>query len=1040
MHAMTGWFIRNPVAANLLMFMILVAGAFSLYSIRIEGFPKVPPDTVIIQTSFKGAHTSQIDEQITQPLEWALEGLDGVKSIWSSSSAGFSVITVQKTAGQSLQKLLDDVRVRIDGIEDFPRQALRPVITLNEFTLPALYVQVHGQTDPETLQRIARRFQEELMARPEISKLRVWGQRKPEIRIEVEPYLLERHDLTIEQIVGIIQQSSLRFQAGTLKTEGGNIVLRADDLALFGGDYRDISLLELRDGSKVRLGDIATIADSYGDEEIVARFDGNPTVGMEVLIAQRENLLQISKAVREAITDFEPQLPPEIKIASWGDSADYISERLSLLRTNAFQGLLLVTVILAIFLNARLAFWVAMGIPISAAGAIFVSGTKWVDYSLNDVTTFGLIIALGILVDDAVVVGESVFEERAKEKDPILGTEKGVNKISVATVFGVMTTIAAFFPMLLIENAIGKIFASFSGIIILALLFSLLESKLILPAHLAQLSLDKPPSRNMVARFWGKIQSVARNGLAWFRDRIYAPVLDIAITHRYAALIVFLTMGILGLGVVAAGKIQTVFFPEVPGQIVTITLKMDPRAPSSLTRNNVAQIERVGAELNDTYQAELGMDRPPIQHFFVIVSSPTDAQIYAELVRTEDRPALGITRVIRDWRDAVGTLEGITELSFSGTEEVGGGFNIRLFSKDEGLLTAASDEIKAYMRSIDGVANIQDGLNSGTPQLRFRLKPEARHLGFTSETLASQIGYRFGGAEVQKLQRDNQEVRVIVQSAKDARSTIDDLFQTRLRSKTGAWVPLLSVAEVESSYVAASVRRRDGKRVNVVSASLDRSLVSPTELSQGLFQNLVPELRKRYPSVTIKVGGELAETEEIQGGLARALIITALLIYVLMAVPLKSYWKPFVIMSVVPFGFIGATVGHAIAGVPLSLLSFFGMLALTGIVVNDSLVLITRYNQNLDDGMSPTEAAKNCGTARFQAVFLTTVTTVAGLMPLLSETSEQAQYLIPAAVSLAYGEIFATAITLVLIPVLLVIAADIQRAWQGLGFSKEIEA
>jgi multidrug efflux pump subunit AcrB len=360
--------------------------------------------------------------------------------------------------------------------------------------VPALYLQVHGQTDPEPLQRVARRFQEELMARPEISKLRVWGQRKPEIRIEIEPYLLERHDLTIKQIVGIIQQASLRFQAGTLKTEGGDIVLRADDLAHFGGDYRDISLLEIRDGSKVRLDDIATITDGYGDEEIVARFDGNPTVGMEVLIAQRENLLQISKAVRETITDFEPQLPPEIQIASWGDSAGYISERLSLLRTNAFQGLLLVTVILAIFLNARLAFWVAMGIPISAAGAIFVSGTKWVDYSLNDVTTFGLIIALGILVDDAVVVGESVFEERAKEKDPILGTENGVNKIAVATVFGVMTTIAAFFPMLLIENAIGKIFASFSGIIILALLFSLLKSKLILPAHLAHLSLDAPAS------------------------------------------------------------------------------------------------------------------------------------------------------------------------------------------------------------------------------------------------------------------------------------------------------------------------------------------------------------------------------------------------------------------------------------------------------------------------------------------------------------------------------------------------------------------
>ena len=1027
MGTLSNWFIRNPVAANLIMMLVLVGGIFTLFTIRIEGFPKIPPNTIEISTQLIGAQTHQIDAQITRKIEKALEGLDGVKSVQSQSSPGYSYVAVQKTSTRSIQRLLDDVRLRIDGVSDLPDAATRPVIKLNEFSLPALYIQIYGETDPDTLQILARRLQDDLLARPEVSKLELWGIRAAEVSINVLPHMLERHDLTIADIVTKIQQSSLRFQAGTLKTAGGNIVLRADDLAVYGNDYRTIHLKEYPNGSSLLLGDIATIKDGYGDEEVFAKFNGQPTVGIVVMVAQRENLLTIAKAVRSVADIAQTQLPPNVKIAVWGDSSGYISDRLNLLSSNALQGLLLVALMLALFLNVRLAFWVAMGIPISIAGGIFVAGSKWVDYSLNDVTTFGLIIALGILVDDAVVVGESIFEERAKEKDPIIGTEKGLEKVAVATVFGVLTTIAAFFPMLLIDNALGKVLASFSGIVILALLFSLLESKFILPAHLAHIPIGKKPARNPISHAWGKVQTLARAGLKLTRDRIYQPTLIFAIAHRYAVVLVFAGMAALGIGAMVSGKLKMVFFPDIPGQIITINLEMDARAPGYLTRDHMGLIEKTGQELNTEFQEEFGLDNPPITHFFLSVSSNTSAQIYAELTLPEERPNLTIIQILNAWQSRVGRLEGISELTFSGTEDVAGGFQLRLFSKDDVQLQDATDAIRTYLESINGVSNIRDTLKGGKPELSLKLKPEARRLGFTTETLARQVGHIFGGTEAQRLQRGSQEVRVVVQSADEARNTIADLFQTRLRSETGIWVPLQSIADVESRYVAGTISRRNGKRSNVISVVIDRTQVSPNEVYQSFAAIELPRLQELYPQVEITTGGELTETEEIKGGLIRALIITALIIYVLMAIPLKSYAQPIVILSVVPFGFVGAAVGHLIADVPLSLLSFFGMLALTGVVVNDSLVMVTKFNQNRESGMPLIHAVTDCGIGRFQAIFLTTATTVVGLLPLLNETSEQAQYLIPAAISLAYGEIFATAITLILIPVLIMILSDLQK-------------
>lgn len=1030
MHSLTGWFIRNPVAANLMMALILFLGVMTVLTIRIEGFPRVPPETINITTTYRGASTTQVDELVTQKIEKALEGLEGVRSVTSQSKNELSVVSVRRAGGQDIQKLLDRVRLRIDGVADFPSGVQRPVITDGGFDFPALYVNLHGQTDPVTLQKLSERLREELLSEPELSRMNVWGLFDREMKINVDPRILQRFNLTVADVVARIKASSLTFQSGTLKTAGGSIYLRADNRAKFSAEYAAIPIIERPNGASVLLGDIVSVRDTFKEGEYLYRFNGEPTTGMEVLIGQKENLLRVSKTVHDVVRSFESQLPPNIKVTIWGDSSNYIADRLKLLGDNGLQGLLLVMLVLSMFLNVRLAFWVAMGIPVSLMGALAVAGSKWVDYSLNDVTTFGLIIVLGILVDDAVVVGESVYEERQTNKDPVTGTQDGVQKVAIATVFGVLTTIAAFFPMLLLDNPLGKVLAGFSGIVIMALVFSLIESKFILPAHLAQSNLDQRP-RFIILRLWEKVQLVCRGALNLLRDRIYAPLLKTMIQHRYAALILFIAAGTSGIGLIGLGKIRTVFFPEVPGQVITVDLKMDSRAPFQLTKANLERIRTIGLKLNEDIQEANALDAAPIRSMFLQISDASSGQIFAELTPVAKRTNVGILDILEQWRARTGQIEGATQLRFTGSEELAGGFQLQLFSKDAELLDLASRDLRAFLTGIEGVNNIRDSLSPGQPQLEIRVKPEARNLGFDTETLASQIGNSFGGAEVQKIRRAGTELRVVVQNANSARDTIDDLMQTQLRGKSGRWIPFQSVAEVKGGYVSGVVHRENGKLVNTVSASINRVAVAPEEVGQAVFQQLVPALAAKYPSVLVKRAGELEEMGEIQGGMKKALLIAAVLIYVLMAVPLKSYWQPFVILAIVPFGFVGAALGHMIMDLPLSVLSFFGMLALTGVVINDSLVLVTRYNQARETDLSVPAAIHDAGVGRFRAIFLTTATTVIGLTPLLTETSEQAQYLIPAAVSLAFGELFSTALMLLLVPVLIAICEDVRRLFQN---------
>jgi len=1037
-HNLSAWFTRNPVAANLLMMLILIGGFFTIKSIRIEGFPAIPPSSVTITTVNPGASAEQIDQSISRKIEKSLEGMAGIKKISSLSEQNVSSVWVQKSSQFDLDRFQNEIQERVSRIVDLPRQAERPSIMRDEFNVEALLVQVYGDADTATLQKVARNIKDELLAHPKITKLTSFGLLSHEIRIEVDNDRIQAYNITLSDIGAAIERASLDYRVGRIESENGRVVIRADSKASNYREFASIPLLALSDGSSLLLKDIADVINGFEEENRFARFQRQPSVGMQIYTSKKGHLLEVSDAAHLVVDKIRDQLPDNIKVDIWGEYAIYMKTRLSLLAGNFLQGLLIVFALLAVFLNLKLAFWVAMGIPISLAGTIVLMGDTLFGYSLNEITTFGMIIVLGILVDDAVVVGESVFASRSTIKDPVEGTIHGVRQVSTATIFGSLTTVAAFYPLLLIDNDLGKIFAGFSVVVIISLLLSLLESKLILPAHLAAIRIDSTAStsQNFISRIWQRVQSWATGSLYYINHTLYQPILNRVLRHRYTAILIFLTMALCSISMVSNGWVRTVFFPEVPGQIISVEMEMVSGSPLDLTRANITAIEQAAEELNLQVKAELQTESPPIAKIMTAMTGPLSALIFAEL-QPEKMRQLKTMDTLSRWRSKVGVLEGIEELSFTGTFESAGGFVVELNGRDETVLKAAALHFTKSLAELDGITDIRDDFREGYPQIRLKLKLAARHLGLTAADLARQIGDGFGGLEVQRVQQSGEEVKVVVKYKKQRRQHTEDLLKINIRTEKGHWIPLSSVATITTGLVPSTIQRQNGRRVVSVLASLNKKTISPGETFKWIEENIIPEFKLLYPGVNIKGAGELEEIGELKGGMVRALIMILLLIYALLAVPLKSYWQPFVIMSVIPFGFVGAVVGHLITGTSLSLLSFFGMMVVMGVVVNDSLVMITRFNDFRLGGENLQISLVQAGGSRFRAIFLTTVTTVCGLMPLLFETSEQAQYLIPAALSIAWGELFATPMTLLIVPVLINIGNDLQ-VFQNLNLQRFI--
>jgi multidrug efflux pump subunit AcrB len=1008
MHGLTRWFIHNPVGANLLMVAMLVGGGLALEQLRVETFPQIAPSALIVTVAYPGGTAQQIDEGITQRIEESVSGIAGIKQIISESSSGMATVRIQKTANTDLDKLLEDVRNRVNAIIGFPDRAERPKIQRDAFTNLAAYVIISGDKSNRILQPIARRVEMALKKNPNISKVDNLGHREPLLIVEPDPARLRSLGLSLKILADRIAQMSLELRSGELKSSRGRIIVRGDTYADDIQKLRDLTVIA-RPSGQITLGDLATIRRDYEENSIILRNNGHNAIVLQISTSEQDNLLQVSRAIRETLAVQRQRLPEDVQLSVMADMAPYIADQLERLGKNAWQGLLIVLLLLGLFLELKLAFWVALGIPVAVSGTFVAMDIM--NYSLNDITLFGFILVLGILVDDAVVVGESIDSARRHYPDPHDAAWYGVHSVSIATVFGVLTTIAAFSPMLWIDNVLAKVLASFSAVVIFALLFSLLESKFVLPAHLAN-----ERYRLWQPHFVSRIQAFAQNGLTTFNRRFYRAAIVASLRRKPAVFLGLAAFVVLAYGMWVSGIIPSAVFPNIPGRYLSVNIELQEGAPLPLQKKALTQMESVALHLNDSLKEKYQLDEKPLINLLAWSNSYGKIRLTMETTN-EALTKIPANEILTLWRKLSGPVEGGYSISFAASDDQAGGTVISVVAADRQLARQAAQALSEKLSALPGVADVFNDGKGGQEQIRIRLNRYGRQLGLTQESLARLAGEAFGQRDVNRVLENGQEVKLVVRYADQQKLTLDQLRHTPVILSEGQSVALGDVATLSFESQPEVLYRRNRDPVVNIFWQQNRDIQSPEQTLKQLTET-IQTLERQY-RVTIKPAGEFDNILEVQSGFKYAMIVTLLLIYVLLAIPLKSYWQPLLIMAVIPFGFAGAIFGHYLLGLQISILSMFGMMAMTGIVINDSLVLITRFNDYYRAGMPLNKALIKTGTSRLRAVFLTTITTVCGLLPLLSETAEQAQYLKPAAVSLVFGELFATTVTLILIPVLL---------------------
>jgi len=1026
MKGLLKYFINNSVATNLIMMAILIIGLFTLYSVRIEAFPKVPASTITITGLYTGASAKQIDELITQKIEQKLEGIAGIKKVYSTSEDDIATIMVEKKFSTDIHRLKESIRNKLDEVYDFPKKMQKLVFSIDDYSMSAMYITLSGKADIKTLEHFGSKIRKTLLRLPEISKIDTWGNTSPQIDISFNPTTLKKYDISLDEIIATLENRLHKEVDGKLTKDGKVISLSVNDEVGNVEGLKEIPLYITESGTKILLSDLATIRDSFEEDYIVPRFDNERAYGMEIKITGHENVIEIAEVLKKNIAVINETLPENLILTSWGDSSSYISNRLSLLNDNALQGILIVFILLALFLNVKLAFWVAMGIPISLAGSIAILGSSFLDYSINDITTLGMILSLGLLVDDAIVIGESIFTERKKTKDRKFASIKGVEKVATATIFGALTTIAAFIPMFLIQDELIKILASFSIVIMITLAVSMFESKFLLPAHISHIEDEKKESTLWLVRLWKFMQQRAQNALRYVNYKLYAPTLSFSIKHRYAVLLVMVSIATVGFSMMLNGSVKTVFYPEIPAQSIQIKLDMDSKAQSTLTNTHAKHIEDVVEKLNQQLLNSYHLSTNPLKHTFMQIEA-LHVETYIELSASEYRKRVDTLFILDELKKEIGDLEAVHTLEFSATDSFAGKFALNIYSEDREVLSKASKELRTHLERINGVSEVDNSISDARSKLHVELKPIAYQLGFDEEMFSKQMSLYFSNTEIATIVQNTKKSKIVVKQYNRYKDSIYDVLNIELKNREGEWYPLSSIANVTSSFTPKKIDKENSKGVSTITAHVDKSIISPLKLQEELTRTIILDLQQRYPQVTFDEAGELESIGLAKSKLSTTLIITMLLIYILLALPLKSYIQPFIIMSVIPFAFIGAMLGHILEGFSLSVFSFLGILALIGIVVNDSLVLMSVFNEKRAEGMSVQKALQHSGVSRFRAIFLTTVTTVSGLMPLINETSENAQYLIPSAISIAYGEIFATLLTLILIPIVIAIVEDFKR-------------
>jgi len=1041
------WMARNHVAANLLMIVLVIGGLLKASSVKQEVFPEVSLDRVQVTVVYPGAGPEEVEEGIVRKIEENLTGVDGIKEITATAAEGFGTVTAEIEEGEDIDQVLQDVKSEVDRIITFPEDAEKPVIRKLLNRREVISVVVYGDIPERSLRERAEEIRDELLEFPGITQVDLGGVRPYEISVEIPEENLRRYNLTLDEVARQLRRASIDLPGGTIRTEGGQILLRTKERRYFGKEYADIVVITSSDGTKVPLGDIADVRETFEETDEFARFDGKPAAMIKVLRVGEQKPTEISETVIRYVEGKKEALPSSVGIALWNDTSELLDSRMNLLTKNAWLGLTLVLIVLGLFLEIRLALWVMLGIPISFLGTMFLMPTLGV--SINMISLFAFILALGILVDDAIVVGENIYEHRQTGKPYLQAAIDGVLEVSVPVTFSVLTTVAAFVPLVFVSGMMGKFIGVIPVIVITLLLVSLTESLFVLPSHL---SLGRRwEASGGILGLLERTRGRFGNALDRFVRGPYCHLLDLNLRHRYTSVAIGIATLLLTLGLVRGGIIKFTFMPEVDGDVIIATLQM-PRGTSAEETGKIQQflVDQAMAVVRE-YDAKRPEGETILRNVYAVVGSSLAgggpqgdsgdsgshlANVALFLTRSEDR-GIPATEISGRWREKVGEIPGVDSLTFKSTlVQLGANIDIQLAHENFDVLETASNRIRSALAEYPGVTDIEDTYSRGKREIKLRLTPEARTLGITEEDLGRQVRGAFYGSEALRIQRGRNEVRVMVRYPEKDRKSLLSLRGMRIRTPQGGEIPLERAATVEEGLGFAEINRTDRKRVIDVTARVESKIANAQEILGDLKEGLLLDLTHDYPGLTFDLEGEEKERRESVGSMMEGFKLALVAIFALLAIPFRSYSQPLLIMAAIPFGIIGAVFGHLIMGFNLSMLSLFGIVALSGVVVNDSLLLIDKTNTNRREGMSPHDALLGAGVRRFRPILLTSLTTFFGLAPMILETSVQAQFLIPMAISLAFGILFATGITLLLIPALYLVLEDV-RGLFGLRSSHE---
>jgi multidrug efflux pump subunit AcrB len=1029
------WFAANHVAANLLMLFIIVAGLISVSSIRKETMPEFQIPWVQVRVPYLGAAPQEVEEGVVIKIEEAVQDIVGVETIRSRASEGMGRVTIEASLDADINEVLSEVKTRVDAISTFPALTEKPVIYKQEVERPISMIAIHGDLDPFARKAIAQEIRDELMQMPEVNKVEYFGDRPFEISIEVSEQTLREYGLTMSEVSQAVKNSSVDMPGGTIKSDGGDILLRTKGQVYTGSEFARLVLRTFPDGTRLTLGDIATINDGFVESDSYGRFDGRPTATLQVVAGGQQNELDTAAAVRAYLAKKAETMPEGVNIETWIEFSRYLEGRLAMMLDNMVMGALLVFIMLSLFLRMKVAFWVIVGLPVCFLGALWLMPV-W-PVTINGISLFGFIIVLGIVVDDAIIIGESIYTKIRADGHSLDNVIHGANRVAIPATFGVLTTIAAFAPMMFVGGFAGPFFEAMGFVVMLCLFFSLVESKLVLPAHLVQAHIPEIdeedlfhptrviPFAERIPRAFLKIQRHVQHGLHSLIHNYYKPALERAIDYRGVTVAVFVAVLILTFGLMQSGIARVVVFPKMSNDFIQVNMQMQSGTSPAARNKAIDRIETTLLGLNEEFKRENPGSLPMIEHLGVFTRGDTGATMFVEIPMDTNRPfeAYEITDL---WREEIGEIPGLKELTFEDAGHIGGGppIGLRLSGSNYAMLESAAAELEQELANYEGVFDITNSATASGEEIKLTIKPEAEALGLTMSSLGRQVRQAFYGEEAQRIQRGKDELKVMVRYPLNERRSVADLQNMRIRTPAGDEVPFSSVADISFGKGYSSISRLNRERTVTVSADADQDNVEPQQLIKSLSEQFIPGLLARHPGVTFGLQGASEAQGEFLMDLGIAFIAALFLIYALIAIPLHSYSQPLIIMSVIPFGLIGAVIGHVLMGKAISMFSMFGLIALAGVVVNDSLIMIDFVNKARIKGVAIRQAVIESGTARFRAIVLTSFTTAAGLMPILLETSSQAQFVIPTAISISFGIIFATIITLFLIPSLYMLQED----------------